>query len=43
MSDLSKLTDEELIAKYNEAKHLKTVYKTAQQVKKILLDNGGSI
>lgn len=39
MSDLSELSNEELIAKYNEAKHLKTVYATSQLVKKILLSN----
>ena len=39
MSDLSELSNEELIAKYNEAKHLKTVYATSQLVKKILLNS----
>lgn len=39
MSDLSELSNEELIAKYNEAKHMKVVYNTSQLVKKILLSN----
>lgn len=39
MTDLTQLSNEELIAKYNEAKHLKTVYATSQLVKKILLNS----
>ena len=40
-SDYSKMSDEELIAAYEEAKHMKIVYNTSQQVKKILLNNQG--
>ena len=38
-NDYSKMSDEELIAAYEEAQHLKIVYNTSQQVKKILLNN----
>lgn len=34
----SSMTDEELLAAYNEAKHMRIVLNTSQQVKKILLD-----
>ena len=37
--EVSKLSDEELIAAYENAKHMKVVYNTSQQVKKILLNN----
>ena len=39
MEDYSTLSDEELLAAYNEAKHLKTVYDVSQLVKKILLNS----
>ena len=42
-SDIEKLSDKELLVAYENAKHMKTVYKTAQQVKKILLNNGGNV
>lgn len=38
-SDIEKLSDKELFVAYENAKHMKTVYKTAQQVKKILLNS----
>ena len=38
-SDIEKLSDKELLVAYENAKHMKTVYKTAQQVKKILLNS----
>ena len=37
--NVQELSDEELLKTYEEAKHKKTVYKTAQQVKKILLNS----
>ena len=37
--DVSSLSNEELIAAYKEAQHMKIVYNTSQQVKKILLNN----
>lgn len=36
--DYSKMSDEELISAYENAKHLKIVYSTSQLVKKILLN-----
>lgn len=38
-TDYSKMSDKELIAAYEEAKHMKVVYNTSQLVKKILLSN----
>ena len=40
-TDYSKMSDKELIAAYEEAKHMKVVYNTSQLVKKILLSNQG--
>lgn len=37
--DVSSLSNEELIAAYKEAQHMKIVYNTSQQVKKILLNS----